>query len=228
MAEINSSLTELGIVPTFGQGSDIAVRAEFMDASWGSGARKIAYEVLICLDPSSKTIFLFEKTTDLAGGQALGSGSSSWGQLGTTLFRRVKYIQYGLDGRAYEQVLNLGEIPRRIRSVAHAHGWRVRSVWRRSQASRYALSGSIVTDCEPPVNRAGRIGLTLLAVLAVLAVAVYAWLAARPGTYLIGLAVLLTTGVFLRKQEKGFLTVGILLLLSVTLLLVALLVTTPI
>lgn len=228
MAEINSSLTGLGIVPTFGQGPDITVRTEFLDASWGSGARKISYEALIRLDSATKTILLFEKTTDLIGGLALGNGSSSWGQLGTTLFRRVKSVQYGLDGKAFEQVLNLGEIPRSIRSVAHAHGWRVRSVWRRSQAVCAERCGSTVTDSEPPANRAGRIGLTLLAVLAILAGVVYAWLSARPGTYLIGLTVLVTTGIFLRKQEKGFLTVGILLLLSVTLLLVALLVTTPI
>ena len=228
MAEINSSLTELGIVPTFGQDTDIAVRTEFMDAGWVSGTRKIAYEALIYLDSTTKTIFLFEKTADMIGGLAFGSGSSSWGQLGTTLFRRVKSIQYGLDGKAYEQVLNLGEIPRRIRSVARVHGWRVRSVWRRSQASFQSQDGTDVTGCEQPVNRAGRIGLTLLALLAVLAGAAYVWLSARPGTYLIGLAVLVTTGVFLRKQEKGFLTIGILLLLSITLLLVALLVTTPI
>jgi len=227
MAEINSSLTELGIVPTFGQGPDIAVSAEFLDASFGSGTRKIAYEALIRLDPAAKTIFLFEKTTDMAGSLSAGSGSSAWGQLGTTLFRRVKSIQYGLDGKAFEQVLNLGEIPSRIRTVARAHGWRVRSVWRRSQVSWTGQSGSGPADSEPPANRAGKIGLTLLAVLAVLAGSAYIWLSARPGTYLIGLAVLVTTGFFLRKQDKGFLTVGILLLLSATLLLVALLVTTP-
>lgn len=142
MAEINSRLSALGILPTFGKLTDIAVMAEFVDASWGSGSKKIRYETLIYLDSTRKTAYMYEKTMESGSSREAGLGRRLSLQCGMTLYRKVKIFEYGLEGRSDEITMNLGIIPRTVREIVRKNGWQFRSTLKRSQATYPIAAGS--------------------------------------------------------------------------------------
>ena len=132
--QIMEQLTQAGVPCTLGQGTDIAINADFVDASWGTGQKKIGYEAAILIDEPSQTVSMWEKTVETGSGLSGGfSGGSSF-QSGTTLMRKVKSIQYGADGKVYEYNLNLGVIPKTAKDAAKAYNWRFRTVLRRDKA----------------------------------------------------------------------------------------------
>lgn len=132
--QIVQQLTPTGVPCTLDQGTDITITADFVDASWGTGQKKIGYEAAILVDESSQTVSMWEKTVETGSGLSGGfSGDSSF-QSGTTLMRKVKSIQYGVDGKVYEYNLNLGVIPKAAKDAAKAFNWRFRTVLRRDKA----------------------------------------------------------------------------------------------
>jgi len=132
--QIMQQLTESRVPCTSGQGTDIAVAAEFVDASWGTGRKRINYEAAILVDEPALTVLMWEKTVETGSGISGGfSGDSSF-QSGTTLMRKVKSIQYGPDGKVYEYDLNLGAIPKIAKDAAKAFNWRFRTVLQRDKA----------------------------------------------------------------------------------------------
>lgn len=132
--QIAQQLTQTGVPFTMGQGTDIAVGTEFVDASWGTGRKKINYEAAILVDETAQTVLMWEKTVESGSGLSGGfSGGSSF-QSGTTLMRKVKSIQYGPDGKAYEYDLNLGAIPKAAKDAAKSFNWRFRTVLQRDKA----------------------------------------------------------------------------------------------
>ena len=88
-------------VITVGQGADLTVFNEFVDAGWSTGQKRIVYEASIYIDESCNTVFMWEKTTETGSGFSGGFSGGSFSQSGTTLFRKVKSIQYGPDGKAF-------------------------------------------------------------------------------------------------------------------------------
>lgn len=132
--QIMQQLTQAGVPCTLGQGTDITITADFVDASWGTGQKKIGYEAAIFVDEPAQTVSMWEKTVETGSGLSGGfSGDSSF-QSGTTLMRKVKSIQYGVDGKVYEYNLNLGVIPKAVKDAAKAFNWRFRTVLQRDKA----------------------------------------------------------------------------------------------
>jgi hypothetical protein len=131
---IRSRWTALGIPFRIGDGADLAVEATFLDAEWGSGSRKIAYEASVLVDDRDRTVTLFEKTTETGGGFSFGGSSESAFQSGTSLFRKVRSVQYGTDGKAYEVSLDLGAIPKAVKETAKAAGYGFRTALNRQKA----------------------------------------------------------------------------------------------
>lgn len=116
--QIAQQLTQTGVPFTLGQGTDITVATEFVDASWGTGRKKISYEAAILVDGPGQTVLMWEKTVETGGGLSGGFSGGSTFQSGTTLMRKVKSIQYGPDGKVYEYDLNLGAIPKIAKETA--------------------------------------------------------------------------------------------------------------
>ena len=133
--EISSKLTQMGIANQSGNGTDISIAAEFLDAGWSTGNKRITYEAMIFADESSNTVFMWEMTREVGQGFSFGGGSESSFQSGKTLFRKVKSIQYGVDGKAYEYSLDLGAIPKAAKESAKQYGWKFKTVLKREKAA---------------------------------------------------------------------------------------------
>lgn len=89
-------------------------------------------------------------TKEEGHGLSFGGESGSYFQQGKTLYRKVKSVQYGFDGKAYEYELNLGDIPKTVKEVSKEHGWKFKTVLSKEKAqypSRY--TGEFVRSAEP-------------------------------------------------------------------------------
>ena len=78
---------------------------------------------------------MWEMTKETGHGLSFGGESGSSFQSGKTLFRKVKSVQYGPDGKAYEYTLDLGAIPKVVKEATKQHGWNFKTVLRRDKAS---------------------------------------------------------------------------------------------
>lgn len=134
IAEIIEKLSLLGLSVKSGDGADISIITEFLDAGWSTGNKKITYEASIFANEQDSVIYMYEKTTEVGHGLSFGSSSGSSFQSGKTLFRKVKSVQYGLDGKAYEYTLDLGSIPKAVKETAKLHGWKLKTVLNKNKA----------------------------------------------------------------------------------------------
>ena len=132
--EISGRLRALGVPHQYGQGTDIAINAQFLEAKWSTGRKQIHYEALILANESEQVVTMYEKTLEMGSGHAFGMSSDSSFQTGKTLYRKVKSVQYGPDGKAYEYDLDLGAIPQLVKEAAKRAGWKFKTVIKREKA----------------------------------------------------------------------------------------------
>ena len=135
MAEIKGKFAVLYIPFAEGGETDISVSAEFLDEKWSSGSKKITYEAAVLLDEKKERILMYEKTTEKGSGFSFGSTSEGFTQYNFTLARKIKSVQYGVDGKAFEYELNIGDISRAVRETASKYGWKFKTVISRKKAS---------------------------------------------------------------------------------------------
>ncbi|HBQ65199.1 MAG TPA: hypothetical protein DD727_09870 [Clostridiales bacterium] len=124
------------------QGTDFVIQCEFLDARWSTGHKKIHYNASIFFDESQRTVFFWELTRESGSGFSFGVDTQSSFQTGKTLFRKVRSIQSGPDGIAYEINLDLGAIPRLFKDIAKSRGWKFKTVLKREKAAGFA-SGTV-------------------------------------------------------------------------------------
>jgi len=151
LSEISSKLSVLGIQVQNGNGADITINTEFLDAGWSTGSKKISYEASVFANEQENVIYMYEKTTEVGHGLSFGGGSGSSFQSGITLFRKVKSVQYGLDGKAYEYTLDLGAIPKAVKETAKQYGWKFKIVLNKNKAMYPA---GYVPSFVPPAKQA--------------------------------------------------------------------------
>ena len=150
LSEISSKLSVLRIPVQNGNGADITINTEFLDAGWSTGSKKISYEASVFANEQDNTVYMYEKTTEVGHGLSFGGDSGSSFQSGTTLFRKVKSVQYGLDGKAYEFTLDLGAIPKAVKETAKLHGWKFKTVLNKNKA---LYPAGYVSAVVPPVKQ---------------------------------------------------------------------------
>ncbi len=146
LAQIEHELQTLNLPVQRGGYSDLDITTEFLNASWLGGNKKIHFEGLVRADASDQTIYYYSMTKETGSGFSFGSSSSESFQSGTTVYRNVKLVQYGLDGKAYEVKLDLGAIPKQVKAVATAQGWRFKTVILRG---KMATTGSSCNISHP-------------------------------------------------------------------------------
>jgi hypothetical protein len=134
LEQLMRKFSDLGIAFQRQNGTDLSIFQEFLDSRWGGGKKKISYEASIYGDRFSRTLFMWEKTKETGSGFSFGFSSESHFQTGSTVFRRVKSLQYGPDGKAYEYDLDLGAIPRAAKETALANGWSFKTVLKKEKA----------------------------------------------------------------------------------------------
>lgn len=131
---ITAQLGSLGITSQVGAGSDISVRTTFLDAAWGTGKKQIDYQASAFLNERERTLYFWELTKETGSGIAFTGNNESSFQSGTTLFRKVKGIGYGPDGKAYEYSLDLGAITKSFKEAAKKDGWKFKVVLKKEKA----------------------------------------------------------------------------------------------
>lgn len=134
LAEISGKLSALGVPVQYGYGADITINTEFLDARWSTGSKKISYEASIFANEKDKAVYMYEKTTETGHGLSFGASGGTSFQSGSTLFRKVKSVQYGPDGKAYEYNLDLGAIPKAVKETAKRCGWKFKVVLNKNTA----------------------------------------------------------------------------------------------
>lgn len=149
VSAINARLAALGLPFQNGMGTDISLTVEFLDAGWSTGQKKITYEAAIFADEASNTVYMWEMTKETGRGFSFGEESDSFFQSGKTLFRKVKSIQYGPDGKAYEYNLNLGDIPKAIKESSISFGWKFKTVLNKKKA---LYPNGYTTAASAPIN----------------------------------------------------------------------------
>ena len=110
------------------------INTEFLDAKWRTGSRWIHYEALILANEGARSVYMYERTIEIGSGHSFGMSSDSSFQTGRTLFRKVKSVQYGPDGKAYEYAFDLGAIPAAAREAATRAGWKFKTVISKQKA----------------------------------------------------------------------------------------------
>lgn len=134
LSDIGSRLSVLGIPVQYGNDADITISTEFLAAGWSTGSKKISYEATVFANEQDNVVYMYEKTTEMGHGLSFGGSSGSSFQSGKTLFRKVKSIQYGPEGKAYECNLDFGAIPKAVQEAANQHGWKFKTVLNKTKA----------------------------------------------------------------------------------------------
>lgn len=133
--QIAEKWSEMGVPYQVGGSADLTVHTEFLDAAWRSGTKKISYEASVFADEAASTVYMYEKTIESGQGLSFGSDEEASFQSGKTLFRKIKSVQSGPDGMAYEIDLDLGAIPRVVKETAKRSGWSFKTVLSLGKAS---------------------------------------------------------------------------------------------
>lgn len=110
------------------------IHAEFLNAGWSIGKKKLTYDAYILVSGPDKTVFMWEMSKEIGGGFSFGGGVESFSRSGGTVFRKVKSVQYGPQGKAYEMTLDLGAIPRIVKEAAKRNGWKFQTVMKAEKA----------------------------------------------------------------------------------------------
>lgn len=141
---IATRLNSMGIGFQTDNTAEVTIQTEFLDAAWGSGNKKIEYQVSAFLNEAERTLYFWEFTKETSSGISVGSDSASSFQSGMTVYRKVKSVGYGPDGKAYEYNLDLGAIVKVFKETAKQQGWKFKVVLKREKAQQVDESRRIL------------------------------------------------------------------------------------
>ncbi len=136
--ELNTRLTAMGIVTQVGQGADISIDSDFVEVVLGIERKKIHYEAFICANEQEKIVYMYKKTTGEGQGFSFGGDNGYGFQNRAALDRKVKSIQNGPDGKAYEYNIDLEMIPKTVKDVAKTNGWKFKTVIGKHKVMNYS------------------------------------------------------------------------------------------
>ncbi|MGB7594987.1 MAG: hypothetical protein WBL80_05450 [Erysipelotrichaceae bacterium] len=112
LATIQETMQELGLVVKPAENADLFGEAEFLDASFTSSKKPIAYKVWVSADTRDQTVYLYETADGVNENIAA---------------KKVKRIISKPYGRTEIVRMILGDIPKAVKS-ALGEEWKVRSV----------------------------------------------------------------------------------------------------
>jgi len=128
MQEITSQLAVLGLPAVRSDKTDLVIDEELLDAVVLGGKKKLRYEAMILLDEGDKQVRMYEKTTEINVGVSFGMNAESSFQSGSTLMRKVKFVQIDPTGKVMEFNFDLGAVSKTVKAAASAHGWGFKTV----------------------------------------------------------------------------------------------------
>lgn len=135
ISKISAEYKALNINYQLGGAADITVDQEVLNAKFSTGKEKIHYESSILISEKDKTVYMWEQTKEIKSGFSFGfSGESSF-QSGTTLFRKVKAVAYGPEGKVYEVEFDIGQLSKIVKTTAAECGYKMKTVLSKKKAS---------------------------------------------------------------------------------------------
>jgi hypothetical protein len=134
ISNVTSKLNKIGIKYSLGEETDVSINCEFVNNVWKIGREEISYSALVYFDEKVQTVFMWEMIKENSYGFSFGCDSESCFQSGTTVFRKVKRVQYDIDGKACEYTFDLGEITKTFKETAKENGWKFKTVLRKKKA----------------------------------------------------------------------------------------------
>ncbi len=157
LSRITAALDGLSIPYQTGGNADITIFKEFLDAGWSTGNKKITYNASVFADESTNTVYMWELTKETGSGFSAGFSGSTTFQSGKTLYRKVKSVQYGPDGKAYDFTFDIGAIPKAVKDAATAQNWKFKTVISKGKASYpkgyTGAPPTPMTHCEKAVSK---------------------------------------------------------------------------
>lgn len=135
LAKIASRYGEIGIGFELGGSADLSVDQELLDIKFLAQKLKLHFENSILVDEQKRVLYYFEKTKELRAGIGLGFGAESSFQSGKTLFRKVKSVGIGPDGRACEYEFDIGQLSKIVKEAAKEAGFKMKVVLNKKKAS---------------------------------------------------------------------------------------------
>lgn len=139
MSEIRKNIVEKleshEIEYVSGINSDFEIELVKANKKWGSGGKKITYSSSILVDDDSKKVFYWEMTKESSAGLSMGAKSEKSFQMGKTLYRKEKSVDYGAEGKVLETSIDFGQISKMLKEVAKSNGYKFKVVLSKKKAS---------------------------------------------------------------------------------------------
>jgi len=128
LSQIEAKLGAIGITAKTDAATDLLVKAELRDVSFGTSTLSILYEAAILADEQERAVRMYEKVTEKRTGCVCGLHAETALQIGRTPLRKVTSLQYGPDGQAFEYTFEIGAIAKTVKHAAEQNGWKFKTV----------------------------------------------------------------------------------------------------
>jgi hypothetical protein len=108
--------------------ADLIFEKTFVSKTWLGGSKSIDYKLYIGIHMDDQTIYFQERVSEKGKGFSFGSSLSTETQMNTTVYRTLKANMMGLDGKAYEIDVNLGDIIKSLKQIAYKVNFKFKEV----------------------------------------------------------------------------------------------------
>jgi len=125
---IKEVLNVYGLDSVDSHDADLIYEKTFVNKTWLGGSKSIDYKLYIGIHMNDQTIYFQERVSEKGKGFSFGSSLSSESQMNTTVYRTLKANMIGLDGKAYEIDVNLGDIIKSLKQVAYKYNFKFKEV----------------------------------------------------------------------------------------------------
>jgi hypothetical protein len=125
MDDICFKLRELQIPYSIKDNTYIYVNTEFYDVGYGTRPKMVLYDLTVFLDEPNRSVFMYVKTAEkfISAEGAAGEYTNQ----SSPLFRTVKNVCSGADGKVSVVSVDLGQVPNTVKDTAFRYGWKFRT-----------------------------------------------------------------------------------------------------
>lgn len=123
--DICFKLNELQIPFSIKDNTYIYVNTEFYDVGYGTQPKMVLYDLTVFLDEPNRSVFMYVKTAEkfISAEGVVGEYTNR----SSSLFRTVKSVCSGADGKISVITVDLGQVPNTVKDTAFRYGWKFRT-----------------------------------------------------------------------------------------------------
>lgn len=138
--DICAKLNELQIPFIIKDDTYIYVNTEFYDVGYGTQSKMVLYDLTVFLDEPNLSVFMYVKTAEkyISAEGAIGEYTNQ----SSSLFRTVKSVCTGEDGKVSIITIDLGQVPNTVKNTAFKYGWKFRTALNLNKRSKKAETPS--------------------------------------------------------------------------------------